>query len=279
MGTAVTLSSTKIGPRAISQCQIPVATVNLGLAAPFAILASTAMTDAGGSQINGYMGTTGTATLPVYPPYAEGTPGINGILHNNDVTANTARRSAIAAWSDILGRCDCAMDLGSIVELGGRTLTPGLYTSTSSFHSECSRALYSTFPNPGLPACQNSTQFINFDLTFLAPFAVTSGILTLDAGSKTDAIFIFRTSGALITTGASKVILTGGASCSNIYWSVGTAAHFDSGTTIEGTIFAGTTITYAAHCIHHGRYNSNPISSSLSALSPSLNQSGTFETA
>jgi membrane-bound inhibitor of C-type lysozyme len=78
----------------------------------------------------------------------------------------------------------------------------------------------------------------------------------LDAGTKTDAVFIFRTPGALTTVGASKVILAGGARYNNIYWSTGTAAHFDSGTIMEGTIFAGTNITYAAHCTHHGRYKS-----------------------
>ena len=141
MGTAVTLESTVIGPRSISECQVPLAAVDLGLAAPFAILASTAVTDAGGSQINGDMGTTGT-TLPTYAPYAPPTPGHNGNLHNKDVTAHNARLAATVAWSDIKGRCNCATALGDVVELGGRTLTPGLYISTSSFHSEYGRALH-----------------------------------------------------------------------------------------------------------------------------------------
>ena len=142
MGTAVTLESTVIGPRSISDCQVPLAAVDLGLAAPFAILATTAVTDAGGSQINGDMGTTGT-TLPVYPPYVPGTPGLNGNLHNKDATAQNARLAATVAWSDIKGRCNCETALlGSTVELGGRTLTPGLYTSSGSFHSEYDRALH-----------------------------------------------------------------------------------------------------------------------------------------
>jgi hypothetical protein len=136
MGTAITLKSTVIGPRAANHCQISLAPVNLGKACPFAILASTAVTDAGGSLINGDMGTTGT-TLPDYATYIEGTPGLNGSLHNKDQTARNAQIAAVAAWSDIKGRCNCSTVLGSIVELGGRTLTPGLYTSTSSFHSEC----------------------------------------------------------------------------------------------------------------------------------------------
>ena len=113
--------------------------VVLGLAAPFAILATSAVTDAGGSQINGDMGTSTGIALPVYAPYAPGIPGLNGALHPNDPTAIAARTAAVAALSDITGRSDCETALGGVVELGGRTLTPGLYTSTSSMQSECSQ--------------------------------------------------------------------------------------------------------------------------------------------
>ena len=133
------------------------ATVELGDAARFAILATTAVTDAGGSQINGDIGTTGT-TLPIYPisplpsglqgtlPHVEGTSG----LHNKDATAHAARSAAIDAWNVIKGRCDCEKSLGGIVELGGRILKPGLYTSTISFHSECICALHLTYTIPSL---------------------------------------------------------------------------------------------------------------------------------
>ena len=106
------------------------ATVDLGLAAPFAVLATSAVTDAGGSQINGDMGTSPSITLPVYAPYTPGNPGLNGAVHPNDATAIDARTAAISAMTDIKGRSDCATALGGVVELGGLTLKPGLYTST-----------------------------------------------------------------------------------------------------------------------------------------------------
>jgi len=112
------------------------ATVDLGLAAPFAVLATSAVTDAGGSQINGDMGTSPSITLPVYAPYTPGNPGLNGAVHPNDATAIDARTAAISALTDIKGRSDCATALGGVVELGGLTLKPGLYTSTSSMQSE-----------------------------------------------------------------------------------------------------------------------------------------------
>ena len=78
-----------------------------------------------------------------------------------------------------------------------------------------------------------------------------------------------------------KVILKGGASPNNIYWSAGTAATFAANCIIEGNIFAGTAITYAAGCTHHGRYDSTHqhlLFPSLSALTLSLSHDGAFYT-
>ena len=94
------------------------------------------VTDAGGSQINGDMGTSPGTTMPVYAPYSPGTPGLNGDLHPNTATAIDARAAAMSALDDIKSRSDCETELGGVVELGGRTLTPGLYTSTESMHRE-----------------------------------------------------------------------------------------------------------------------------------------------
>jgi len=51
-----------------------------------------------------------------------------------------------------------------------------------------------------------------------------------------------------------NIVLKGGASSNNVYWSAGTAATFDVGTVSEGNIFAGTASTFAAGCTHNGRY-------------------------
>jgi len=108
----------------------------MGLAAPFAVLATSAMTDAGGSQINRDMGTSPSITLPVYAPYTPGTQGLKGAVHPDDATAIDARTAAISALTSIKGRSDCATALGGVVELGGLTLKPGLYMSTRSMQSE-----------------------------------------------------------------------------------------------------------------------------------------------
>ena len=111
--------------------------VDLGLAEPFAVLATNAVTDTMDSKIFGDMGTSTGTTLPTYAvPYPPGGPGLQGSKHPNDQTAIDARAAAINAKSDITGRSDCLTALGGVVELGGQRLYPGLYTSTSSMKSE-----------------------------------------------------------------------------------------------------------------------------------------------
>eukprot|EP00277_Geminigera_cryophila_P035945 CAMPEP_0173098102 /NCGR_PEP_ID=MMETSP1102-20130122/34470_1 /TAXON_ID=49646 /ORGANISM="Geminigera sp., Strain Caron Lab Isolate" /LENGTH=359 /DNA_ID=CAMNT_0013990413 /DNA_START=19 /DNA_END=1098 /DNA_ORIENTATION=+ len=200
------------------------AAVDLGLAAPFAVLATSSVTDAGGSQINGDMGVTPGATLPTYAAYSPGTPGLNGTKHfgPEDSTANLARAAAITALLVIHSRSDCLTATIGYVELGGRTLGPGLYTSSSYMQ-------------------------------------IDSGHLILDAGmgdtgAISDAVFIFRAATLLTMKAGMRVILRGGASPSNIYWSAGTGGAFAANSVMQGNVFSGTAgITYAAGCIHHGR--------------------------
>jgi len=117
-------------------------TIDLGPAAKFAVLANTAVTDGGGSMIHGDMGTSIGTSLPVYPPYSPGTPGLDGTLHPNDADAIDARAAAIAALKDINGRSEDEISLGGVVELGGQTLPPGLYTATTAMQREFNRLLF-----------------------------------------------------------------------------------------------------------------------------------------
>jgi hypothetical protein len=71
--------------------------------------------------------------------------------------------------------------------LGGQTLAPGLYTSTSSL-------------------------------------GITSGDLTLDAQGDGDAVFIFQMASTLTTTAGRQVLLVNGAKAANVFWQVGTSA-------------------------------------------------------
>ena len=133
------------GTQAIA-CECHLAKVKLGLAARFAVLATNTVTDTMDSTINGDMGTSTGTTLPVYAPYTTGT-GLNGILHPNDATAIAGRNAAISALMDIHSRASCVTALGGVAELGGLTLKPGVYTSTSSLQGEYSCAPSTSYPN------------------------------------------------------------------------------------------------------------------------------------
>jgi|AntRauMFilla1563_2_1112583.scaffolds.fasta_scaffold24103_2 hypothetical protein len=156
-----------------TECECHLATVHLGLAARFAVLATNTVTDTMDSSINGDMGTSTGTTLPFYGSYLEGTPGLNGTLHPNDATAIVGRTAAIAALLDINSRSStCETALGGVAELGGRTLKPGLYTSTSSMQSECSRTHFTLHAQLwqarwNLTACVNLCDDARHDLTSL----------------------------------------------------------------------------------------------------------------
>lgn len=90
--------------------------------------------------------------------------------------------------------------------IGGLTLTPGLYKSLSSI-------------------------------------AISSADLTFDAKGNADAIFIIQIATTLITRIGRKVILTGGALASNIFWQVGGSATFEANSFFNGTVMAMHSIT------------------------------------
>jgi len=235
--------------------------VELGLAEPFAVLATNAVTDTMDSKIFGDMGTSTGTTLPIYAvPYPPGGPGLKGSKHPNDQTAIDARAAAINAKSDITGRSDCLTALGGVVELGGQRLYPGLYTSTSSMKSERLYLLFLAYHATLSIEFECMCNFCTRDLTFISSCTVESDDLILDAGMGTtgavsNAVFIFCTPTTLAMTAGRKVILTGGATAKNIYWSAGTAATFAEDCIMQGNIFSGTEgITFAARCVHHGRF-------------------------
>src|SRR5205823_5228944 len=100
--------------------------------------------------------------------------------------------------------------------LGGQTLTPGLYKSTSSLE-------------------------------------ISSGDLTLDAQGDANAVFIFQIASTLTTTAGRQVILSGGAKAANIFWQVGSSATLGTTSVMKGNILALTSITVTTGAIVEGR--------------------------
>ena len=85
-----------------------------------------------------------------------------------------------------------------------------------------------------------------------AAFALTT-MLTLDGRGNSDAVFIFQTDAALNTTASSRVILTGNAQASNVFWQVTAAATLGENSTFAGTILAKEAITTGAGTTVNGR--------------------------
>ncbi|CAN1501904.1 Ice-binding protein [Flavobacteriaceae bacterium] len=65
-----------------------------------------------------------------------------------------------------------------------------------------------------------------------------AGVLTLDGGGNSNALFILRSVGAINTAAGTSIVLTNGASASNIFWIAEGAAAIGAGTIMKGTLLA-----------------------------------------
>jgi hypothetical protein len=176
--------------------------VSLGSSAStLAVLAGSAITNTGATVITGDMGLSPGTSVGGFPP---GT--LNGTLHINDNIATQAKLDLTAAYNDAAGRTSTGMVTLS-GNIGGLTLTPGLYKSTSTL-------------------------------------AISSGDLTFDAGGNADAVFIIQVASTLTVTSGRKVFLTGDAQAKNIFWQVGSSATFGTTAVFKGTIMAMQSITF-----------------------------------
>src|SRR5258705_8127679 len=176
--------------------------VNLLSAADFAILAGSTVTNTGPTQVTGAGGT--AANLGVSPGSAVTgfPPGtVNGmILFGANPSVAQAKLDLTTAYNDAAGRTAPA-PVSLAGNIGGQTLAPGLYKSTSTLE-------------------------------------ISSGDLTLDAGGDANAVFIFQIASTLVTTSGRQVILSGGAKAANIFWQVGSSATLGTTSGFKGTILA-----------------------------------------
>ncbi|MFZ4398914.1 MAG: ice-binding family protein [Bacteroidales bacterium] len=176
----------------------------------FVVLAGSSITNTGATIINGDLGLSPGTAVGGFPPGI-----LNGTSHINDAKANQAKLDLTTAYNDAAGRsCTDIVTLSG--NIGGLTLTPGLYKSTSSL-------------------------------------AITSGDLTLDAKGNANAIFIIQIASSLTTTSDRKVILSGGALSSNIFWQVGSSATFGTTSVFKGNILGLQSITFNTGATLEGR--------------------------
>ena len=186
------------------------APVSMAGAANLAVLAGSGITNTGATNITGDMGLSPGTSVGGFPPGI-----LVGTLHVNDAIATQAKLDLTAAYNDAAGRTSTDVVLLS-GNIGGLTLTPGLYKSTSSLD-------------------------------------LSSGDLTFDAKGNANAVFIIQIASALTVTSGRNVYLTNGASASNIFWQVGSSATFGTTSVFKGTIMAMQSISFNTGATLNGR--------------------------
>jgi hypothetical protein len=176
---------------------------SLGQASDFAILAATTVTSTGA------IGTVITGDLGLYPgsDVVGFGPGIlNGQKFIADPIALLAQGNVTAAYNQLAGEpCNVTGHGLTGTDLGGLTLTPGVYCFTSA--------------------------------------ASCTGARTLDGLGDPKAVFIFQVQSSLLFTLHSTVGLVNGSSAAAVFWQVGSSATLEAGTVITGTIIAYTSIS------------------------------------
>jgi hypothetical protein len=101
--------------------------VDLGSAAPFAVLAGTGITIAGATTIAGDIGSFPTASITGFENVT-----LYGTNHAGDAVTQAAKIDLLAAYTDAAGRT-ATTTYGPIFDLGGLTLQSGVYKDPSSF--------------------------------------------------------------------------------------------------------------------------------------------------
>jgi hypothetical protein len=185
------------------------AAINLGSANNFAVLAGSTVTSTGATAITGDVGIFPGSAITGFPPAT-----YTGTLDAGNATAQQAEHDVTEAYDDAMTRVNSPVTVAG--NLGGQTLAPGLYKSTSSL-------------------------------------AVSSGNLTLNAGGDPNAVFIFQMASTLTTTSGTQVILSGGATAANVYWAVGSSATLGTGSTFEGNLLVAQSITITTGATLTGR--------------------------
>jgi hypothetical protein len=189
------------------------ATVGLGNASSFAVLAGSTVTNTTDlalpdTVINGDLGVSPLGAVTGFPPGI-----INGTEHQADGVSAGAQADLTTAYNDAAGRTPTS---GVPAFIGaGQTLVSGVYKAGTSLD--------------------------------------VGGTLTLDAQGDPNAVFIFQVPTTLVTDSGTAIDLVNGANACNVFWQVGSSATLGTGTAFQGSILALASITVTTSVTITGR--------------------------
>ncbi|MEO7029309.1 MAG: ice-binding family protein [Acidobacteriaceae bacterium] len=171
----------------------------LGSAYTFAVLGASTVTNTGPTTIFGNLGLAPGTSITGFPP------GVvtGGVINNNNAAAITAQSNAFSAYNFLAGLSPTQNLTGQ--DLGGLTLTPGVYSFASS--------------------------------------AQLTGTLTLDFQGLSNVDIVLQVGSTLTTASGSSIVIINQGTNDNVYYQVGSSATLGTGSTFLGDILAQTSIT------------------------------------
>lgn len=188
----------------------PIGDVDLGTAGTFAILAGSEITNTGFTVITGDVGISPGTAITGFPPGVV----LDGTVHSADAIAAKAKLDLTVAYDNAANRSGTPISLSG--DLGGLTLTPGLYVSDTSME-------------------------------------ISSGDLTLDAGGHPESVWVFQMGTTFNSLTGRQVMLANGARSTNVFWQVGSSTTIGTYCEVAGNFLTAVSISIQTGASVDGR--------------------------